>query len=215
MNCNDKSHKHIRHCYNSFLRLEYDRTDITILDISQEDLLKTSCEFVLFKKLLIRLRRGKAEDWLMFKSIFEKNISELLTVINSRWLLSIIDTYADCGNDLESGNALAVSNIFTLEKIYATDQIIFNKTLKSNQRRMDQLPLWDGLLTLRLNLDDMPRNFLLRNLKILTRTPVLKKVFIELFKRAYKNQNFSMNVIFNNSTFLRDDYNRLIKDKMI
>lgn len=215
MDCKNNKHITIKECYATFLSLEISRQDNSILDISQKELLNTPCEFVLFKKLLIRLRRGQSEDWSIFKGIFERNITTMLSVMNSRWLLSIIDTYADYASDLECGNALAISNIFTLEKIHATDNIIFNKTLKVKQARMEQFPLWDGLLTIRLNLDDMPRNFLLRNLTVLSKTPILKKIFIELFKRAYESKDFSINVLFNNSTFLRDDYNRLIKDKMI
>jgi len=74
-----------------------------------------------------------------FKNYIIDNIDEICEVLNTRWLVSICDTFVDHGDEMESQIAFNISFLVNYERLVQTN---YNK----NDVR-DMLPireLWDG-----------------------------------------------------------------------
>jgi len=139
--------------------------------------------------MTVYLRRG-AETPTSFRclqQLVEDSLEAALEQLNTRWLVSVCDSYADCGAPLESRNALLISTFINWERFAAT-YMHWSDPSRST-RVIDQAipptnePLWDGLFTLHLGCGDTTSNLLARYTKALETTPVLLRIWRALLER--------------------------------
>jgi len=158
--------------------------------------LKVSKNSVLFKEvksLIVELRRKKntGVNWELFQKLISENIEEICNSFNTRWLVSIADTYADYGNEIESRNAMLISVILNMEKLWATNLLIYDVTLNKNYLQKLQsnrvIPLWDGIYSFNINKGDMTGNLFGRIDRLMNDTPVIKKIYVTVLKKLKEN----------------------------
>ena len=212
-------HGNIKECLR-VLNKEWKRDDNSICNKSTKDLqLETKCDIELIKKLIVRLRRAMplktishgynlskyAEtDFNLLKSIIEEDIHHYASVLGSRWIISILDTYTDWGRKEESKNALLVSSIIHMERIACTEKLqIRNLTYPFSTKEVHkpQKLLWSGLKTTNLDCDDFYSNFLYRIKTSLKDTPSILIMLQYLFKEMLKNEKSSLHTVCNHSKF--------------
>jgi len=149
----------------------------------------------ILKPYIIELRKGinPEENWTKFRSLVEKNIKQICTSINTRWLISICDTYVDYGNDIECRNALCLVTLINMEKLAQTYLLLFNKEINTHNEELlkkgELSDLWDGVTSFNIMCGDLTNNMFLRYEKRLKPTPVLHSIFITLMTRLKKNEN--------------------------
>lgn len=194
--CDDPTHKTHLDCYMRFSNLNYARDDkhVELTDDIGLSPVYNTCELVLYKIKMIKLRRNYSEfDWEWFKSFTEEHIDFILQNFNLRWLLSIVDTYADCGNETERCLAMLVDSFFTFEKLRYTEMCIydFNEKKEKNTYRsffknsLNSVILDQG--------DDTINNYFSRILRLLRKNTVLEKIFKKYMEYALsENSHFSV-----------------------
>lgn len=149
----------------------------------------------LLKPYIINLRRGinPEENWTSFKSLVEKNIKQICESVDTRWLISICDTYVDYGNDIECRNALSIVTIINMEKLAQTNSLLFKKEINTDNESVlkqgELIDLWDGVTSFNIISGDLTNNMFLRFEKKLKPTPALHSIFVALMARLKKNKN--------------------------
>jgi hypothetical protein len=126
----------------------------------------------------------------LFLESVQVNMSAILK-LDTRWLISVLDTYADCGSDLERSNATMVSLMFNQIKILDTylnnvaDPTIIDKKLRKNKSNR----LWDGMVEFNIHRGDMVENLISRIDNNLKTTPHIHAIWRELMVRMEKGKN--------------------------
>ena len=149
----------------------------------------------ILKPYIIELRRGvnPEESWIKFKSLVEKNIKQICESVDTRWLISICDTYIDYGNDIESRNALCIVTLINMEKLAQTNSLLFKKEINTDNESVlkqgELIDLWDGVTSFNIICGDLTNNMILRFEKKLKSTPTLHFIFVTLMARLKKNKN--------------------------
>lgn len=145
--------------------------------------------------LTVYLRRGIHTEptFRCLRQLVEGNLDLVLTQLNSRWLISICDSYADFGDSVEARNALLISTFLNWERLAAT-YIHWSEpdrtTLSVNRPvALVNEPLWDGLLTINLRCGDTTNNMLIRYAKLLESTPYLLRIWRTLLQRIRNNDS--------------------------
>lgn len=152
------------------------------------------------KPLIVQLRRQNnvEQNWQTFQKIIEGNLEKVCNELDTRWLISVTDTYADYGSPIEQRNALYISMIANFEKLWATNLLMYD--LKSNRERTDKLlnneiiPLWDGMYSFNINRGDMTRNLFGRLFEFQKETPVLEKILETVLQRMMENETTLANL---------------------
>ncbi len=198
MNC--KIHKTIKECQTSLNNIKD-----PFIKIQPDELFKESkCLFKTIKIQIIRLRRKlfKCQDWNYFKQNIETNVDYICENMNTRWLVSICDTYCDYGLDIEKSQAYAISLFVNLEKLNQTiitmhDCKIDNSTLE--KMRYKTFPIWDGMTTMSMgkNADVI---FNLFNRKKILFIPLFYKIFNTICLRMVDCNQTTLNVLNKYST---------------
>jgi len=158
-------------------------------------------------KAIVRCRRFWApeENMLYIDTMFKEHFdSHYKLNWNSRWLLSIVDTYAESGSTpIERANALIVTSIITHAKILESYLLMVNDPTFNKEKFLaskSQTKLWDGFLTVQLAFDDVMNNFAIRMEKSFIETPIIGKLFKELLKRIVDSRcAYGMTCIRHNS----------------
>ncbi len=152
------------------------------------------------KPLIVRLRRqdNVHENWPEFQELVTQNIEQICLHFDTRWLVSVADTFADYGNNTEQRNALYISLIANFEKLWATNLLMYD--LKLNKERLSRLknneviPLWDGMYSFNINRGDMTRNLFGRLFEFQAETPVLEKILMTVLTRLKDNDTTLANL---------------------
>lgn len=101
--------------------------------------------------------------------------------INLRWLISISDTIIDHGNEDEKPRAMMISIFANMVKL--SDTNLMNYEYKGSHLTDYIEELYDGLNSFRLPDGDMMNNMFYRIDKILSPTPQLRMLFMEIRNR--------------------------------
>ncbi len=144
--------------------------------------------------LIIKLRRkiNPETNWREFDNLVKNNIKTICKRINTRFLISICDTYVDYGNPIESRNAMIISAITNMEKLSQTYFAMFDTSLnkkKIKYLKSNKIELWDGMTSFNLSKGDLTQNMFRRIDQCLQETPELHAIFVTLLKRIKKNNN--------------------------
>ena len=78
--------------------------------------------------LIQNLRRNidVENNWRKLHEIIETNINDICKTLNTRWLISICDTYIDYGSEIESRNAMIIVLIANMEKLAQTNLFMYD-----------------------------------------------------------------------------------------
>ena len=133
----------------------------------------------------------KLEQFGILRNAVKNNIDDIVEKWNSRWILSIIDTYADLGTDIEKSNATLISHIFNSIRMMESYLELCHHPKMDEQYFQDikQLPLWDGFLTFNLRYGNTMENCFSRVEQAVKATPILETLYTELLKRTLTNSN--------------------------
>jgi hypothetical protein len=156
-------------------------------------------------KLIIYLRRGVdvETNTELFFELWEEYTEVLLRELDTRWLLSVVDTAIDVGDDLEAAVAMNISqcinqcNIHTSLLLNCVDGRLDGSKL---QREM-KAPTWDGMITIDVPTGDMVHNMMNRMDVIIRREPWLNDIWTEIKNRLRPQENLPMNIITRHSRF--------------
>lgn len=190
-------------CLYNLYYLELPKDSDLILNLSLDQLkIKINCNLALIKILIIRLRKRKNfEDWTLFKFLLEKNLDFILstnlkiqkfdnspihTGVRLRWLISLLDTFVDNGDPIESRNAFIATMFQRNEKIFSTLMDYYKIQKKNNYEfKYDR-----ELCGFHINLHtDLIINFANRINNLLSETPLILKIFKHILKQIMKDEN--------------------------
>lgn len=193
------------------------RNDFNILEYSHPDLLHQSNNDIEFiKKIIIRLRRGqRAHCWrLQFKGEpYKKQIDDwrflrcfviahhelIINNLHPRNIWSIVDTFADFGEEGENIAALSISNILFQERFSHTLNCIYDVKIKPEIINK-QIPYWCGFSNLLVR-DDAYDVFITRNLELLNNYPIIRFFFIYFILEMISQKKSLLGENINNSTY--------------
>jgi hypothetical protein len=141
------------------------------------------------KAMITRLRREKNAGylWNEFRQFIEENLTEVCQSLDTRWLVSVCDTYVDYADGITSRNAMLVVQMVNMEKLWATYLLMYdvdeNPKKISALRKNKVIPLWDGMYSFNINHGDMTNNLFARIGGLMKSTPVIEKIYREIVQR--------------------------------
>jgi len=146
------------------------------------------------------LRKGRNTEarWLSFTQLVEKNLDQICRELDTRWLVSICDTYSDFSDDITRRNALLVVQMVNLEKLWATNLLMYDVSL--NKEKLGKLksnkviPLWDGMYSFNINHGDMTWNLFARMEQLIKETPVIHTIYRTIIERLKENNTALANL---------------------
>lgn len=160
-----------------------------------DDELKKKVAF-LIKSL--RKKENIGRNWEEFKEIIKTNLDQVCAVLDTRWLISICDTFVDYGSDIEKRNAMLVVQFANLEKLWATYLLMYDINLNSeklNQLKKNKIiPLWDGMYSFNIHHGDMTNNMFSRMDLLMKETPVIEKFYQVVLERHKLNDTVLSNL---------------------
>lgn len=124
--------------------------------------------------------------------VFTEYGTSLIQSLNTRWLVSCADTFADYHSDpLERSYGLAIGALVNSVKLTETERFVRGindplpdvSTLDMGSKR---IALWDGTSAFAIGTDDTLRNFCWRLERVksqLNEVPIMLSTFEEIFKR--------------------------------
>lgn len=141
------------------------------------------------RPLIVNLRRGidAEQSWQQLRTIVEGQGEQLCRQLNTRWLVSICDTYVDFGTEIERRNAMFITMLANLEKVGQTfvmwrvNYVDPFEVPASHQPR--KLKLWDGMTSMHLDIGDVTNNLFRRLDNLLASTPHLHAIFKTVIAR--------------------------------
>lgn len=146
-------------------------------------------------KIIVLIRREFEEKkhFQIFEQLWNEEKEFLLKNLNTRWLISAADTFADFSED-QSIQALSLACVclFNTVKIEETERYMTHAdTLKDDAKRVEALqkervPLFDGTSAFAVGTDDTLRNMRWRIDK-LAKTNVAGEILLEIFKRLQEH----------------------------
>lgn len=148
-----------------------------------------ACLYHAYLIVLLRRKIDIEENFERFKILW-RSYSRLTPLLNSRWLIAALDTFADHGTNQERAQAIMVSSFFNLIKLVETERLATGDLAISPdylERQSYPEPLWDGMTTYLLKTGDMPRNMFQRMGRALESDPIFSTIFKSLLERARKN----------------------------
>ncbi len=160
-------------------------------------------------KLIIYLRRDIDVDnnRELFFQLWEKYHETLLKELDTRWLLSVVDTVIDVGDDLESAVAMNISQCINQCNIHTSLLInCVDGRLDANKLQRElKAPTWDGMITIDVPNGDMVHNMMVRMDTIISKEPWLNDIWTEIKSRLRTEENLPLNII---SKFSRQKHQR-------
>ena len=143
-------------------------------------------------KIVVLIRRGYKTDknFERFNALWSSERKFLLKNLNTRWLISAADTYADFSTDpLEQTLALSSSLLINTIKLYETERFIYAiDSLNENKENIETLKnqrvdLFDGTSAFAVGTDDTLRNMRWRLDKVCKHNSILGGLLHEIFNR--------------------------------
>ncbi len=141
------------------------------------------------RPIIVNLRRGVEveENWETFRSLVEGDTERLCSGLNTRWLISVCDTYVDLGNEMERRNAMLITVLVNMEKVgqsYVNWRVNYDAPFDvppGNEPR--KIKLWDGMTSMHLVIGDVTNNMFRRMEMLLADTGHLLRIYHEVLSR--------------------------------
>lgn len=141
-------------------------------------------------ELIVKLRRETEiqNSWTALRSLMTTHTSALFGQMDTRQLVSLCDTIADYGNEVEKRNAMILSVFVNMEKLAQSyllwrlgyDSAAFEPPSRESARK---LALWDGMDTFHVEIGDVTNNMFGRLRRLLQETPEIALICEELLHR--------------------------------
>lgn len=150
--------------------------------------------------LIQNLRRNidVENNWRKLHEIIETNIHDICKTLNTRWLISICDTYIDYGSAIESRNAMMIVLIVNMEKLAQTNLFMYDLNINKNKLKKlkteKPFELWDGMTSFNLAKGNMTKNLFKRLNKLIEDTPVIEKIYYTVLERIKNNDTILANL---------------------
>lgn len=143
--------------------------------------------FLKVKEFIIQNRRKENFSFTAFNNTIENNLNEILKTFDTRWLISIVDTYTRSGEFKDKAEAMLISTFINMLKFWGTDTY-FNKGLSPFDYKKllyNQYELWDGIITYSPHHGDTYKN-LIKNIQTIlyNNNTMLFKIFTEVLNKA-------------------------------
>jgi hypothetical protein len=157
--------------------------------VQREQLGEVSDLFFEVVRRIIYLRRGLEVEanFARFDVLVKENVEALVEEMDTRWLVSICDTYMDFGSPVDSRNAGMIVLLVNLVKLAETERMMLASTAQDGAEVArcgeDIYPLWDGVTTYLISGGDMPRNLFGRLSKLMEPTPVFGRMLEAVVER--------------------------------
>jgi hypothetical protein len=146
-----------------------------------------------FRRLVVEIRNSRdLEDNLnLFFELVRSNQREILATFNIRWLVSICDTYADHGTEIERRNALLISMFVNMLRLAETYKLASGplEEARLNKTRDQLVPLYEGVSTFAIDRQDVYLNLSKRMARLLPDTPFLDAIWRVILKRLHSGNN--------------------------
>lgn len=181
------------------------------LQLVRQDLSGKSELCYLHAELVVKIRRGidPAATLECFFLLWKHENEHLTEHLNSRWLISALDTFADYGSPIQRALALMQIAFFNTIKLAETEHIIFDerpdKTSLTSLTRTEPVPIWDGMESFNVVRGDMLRNMLERMQRAASVDRTLARIFDTLLSRARASNNLLSRMMAGNRFFQLDD----------
>jgi len=152
------------------------------------------------KQLISSLRKGRNTEvyWPSFQQLVKDNLELFCAELDTRWLISVCDTYADFSDGITRRNALLVVQVVNFEKLWATNLLMYdvaeNKNKLAELKRNKVIPLWDGMYSFNINHGDMTWNLFSRMEKLLIETPVIHTIYLTIIERLKQHDTVLANI---------------------
>ena len=131
--------------------------------------------------LIVRCRRSRDEAaFAELRTLIEADVDGFCAGSDTRWLVSVCDTYADYGEPLEQAAAMLVVLLVNWEKMARSLRLVCDANPPRPAEPDDCLAaLWDGVTSLHLRSRgcDMPKNMFRRLRHALIPVPQLARIF--------------------------------------
>jgi len=149
--------------------------------------------------LIVMIRREVEldETLKLFFALWESECEFLLASMDSRWLVSAADTFADFHDDAnERLYGLMASTVSCTVKLYETERHyaggrISEEQLAGINLQQERVALWDGMSGFAVGTDDTLRNMMWRHERVKAKGDkeyLMQRLFMELFKRMHCDQ---------------------------
>jgi glycosyltransferase involved in cell wall biosynthesis len=144
-------------------------------------------------RLIVAIRRGMnvGHHWGALRHIMETPSlrDPLLAALDTRWMKSVCDTYADHGTPEEKSQALCLVLLVNLANMAETERLLDGMSETNGDEGSIMTPsapvkqLWDGVAAYHVAAGDMPRLMFGRLEHVLASSPVLDAVRSVLLRR--------------------------------
>lgn len=130
------AHANIKECTNAFNK---ERRPFEVKDLQ--------CPFLAVKTSIVSLRRDRADQapFIAMRDMFETYHVAMCDCLSTRWIVAIMDTYAEFGSIMYARNAMLLSLFINQEKMGLTlRRRLFQRLPKSKKAEVKGV-LWDGV----------------------------------------------------------------------
>lgn len=156
-------------------------------------------------------------NMLLLRHAVEAYTDEICKQLNARWLVSICDTYADFGTEIEKRNAFLISMLVNFEKVaqsYAYWRLGYPETLDvTGPMEHRKIPLWDGMTSFHLVIGDVTNNMFGRLTELLKETPVFEKIFKRIVQGLATQETILGTLNKHHGHVFETDYSWIAEDK--
>ena len=145
-------------------------------------------------ELVVLIRREVELDASLrgFFAMWDEHAEFLAGALNTRWLVSALDTYADHGTPLQRALALVPVTLVAMLKLGETERLVLEDAGFSGDkfealRRFRQqgfVYLWDGMTAYAMHNGDVLKNLVRRYREQTSTEPVLQQIGLALVARA-------------------------------
>lgn len=108
-------HKEISECWREMESYQHPNRDQNE-HVPFKEITATRCPFLVLKKLIINMRRGKERDFSFFRHFIEENLEFWLEKLDIRWIVSLCDSYIDYGTPTQKAQAAIIVAFVNTEK---------------------------------------------------------------------------------------------------
>lgn len=168
-------------------------------DLKNVDLSKEPNIFLRLKKYIIVLRRwGIQSIFNEYKRFFEKNFQEFLTHLETRELLSQVDSYVEWGTDHEAALGMIMITYIHQERRFLTMKKVLNFTTKmplTQEEKGSMIFTKGNINSIRLSEDESVYLFYDKIFKQMSKHPLFYAIWLKIFTTQVINPESSISFI--------------------
>ena len=144
----------------------------------------------------IRNSRNLEANLERFFGLINAREQEVIAILSIRWLVSVCDTFADHGKELERPNAMLISMFINMLRMAETISFISGpfESERVDEARESRIECFDGVTTFNIDRQDVYLNLCKRMANVMPSTPFLWTVWNEILRRIHACDNVMVRV---------------------